>query len=270
MKKIVLLAGFVVVAAVGALLWWSVTAEKPVRRAAKIQQVVPGGDAQEEVPPPQEGKATRSLPKSAAKEMAAMPPFSVVIPDEQPPSMVNGTPVTIKDVIPPGVLLPGDSLPEMAHRKFMALAEEQRLLVQAAQEQGLTDRPAFLAVVAEVRQDLEEDPRLSDEDKAWRLEYFKRTALINELYHREGLMPERISKEAVEAYYESHSGQYEWLRKEEALKGSSPEKIERKVKQAMKRDMEAPLKEEMREKRKAYIESLREKSGMETDVEISD
>jgi hypothetical protein len=270
MKKILVLASLVVVAAGGALLWWFVTAEKPVSRAAKIQQVVPGGDAQEGAPPPQEGQATRSPPKAAAKETEAMPPFSVVIPDEQPPSMVNGTPVTVNDVIPPGVLLPGDSLPEMAHRKFMALAEEQKLLEQAAQEKGLDDTSAFSARVEDMRQDLEADPNLSDEDKQWRLEHFTRMVLIGELFRQEGLIPERISRETVDAYYESHSDDYEWLRKEEASKGSSPARIETKVKQAIKRDLEAPLREEMKEKRKAYIESLREKSGMETDVEISD
>ncbi len=264
MKRIILLAGLVVVAAAGALLWRSATIEKPLRPAAKTEQPAPAADIQDAAPAPEYETATPAPAKTAAKGTQEMPAFSVVIPDEQPPLMVNDRPVTIDDVIPPGVLKPGDSMPEMAHRKFMALAEEQRLLVQEAQEKGLADTPEFLERVADMRKDLEEESNLSDEDKQWRLEHFTRTFLINKLYRQEGLIPERVSNKEVDLYYESQGYEYEWLRKKEALKGSSPEKIERRVRKEIKRDLEAPLKQEIGEKRKAYIESLRERSDIET------
>ena len=82
--------------------------------------------------------------------------------------------------------------------------------------------------------------------------------MINELYRQEGLIPERVSKEELDEYYETYSHQYEWVREREALKGRSPDQIERRIKKEMQRDLKALLNQDLKERRQAYIESLRQ------------
>jgi len=187
---------------------------------------------------------------------------SLVKPEERS-TRVNDTPVSVYDVIPPGTLKPGDELPEGAHRKFMDLAEDERLLVQEAQERGLADTPEYQAMVEDMREDLTEMSALSDEQRQWRLEHFSTMALINELYRQEGLMPQRVSGEEADRYYETRSDDYEWVRERETLKGTSPDKIERRVRQEMRRDRAVRLNKGLRERRRAYLESLRERADIE-------
>lgn len=181
-------------------------------------------------------------------------------------ALVNGNPVSISDVLPPGVLQPGDSLPEAAYHKYLQNAVDQSLMLQEAGELGLMDTPEYQEMVEDMKNDLAELPGLSDEQKQWRLEDYSRMAVVQELYQREGLTPERINNEEVDTYYEAHNDEYEWLRKRENLKGSGTEKIERRVKMEIRRDLEAPRKKEVMEKRDAYLKSLRERA----DIEIMD
>ncbi len=178
-------------------------------------------------------------------------------------ALVNGDPVSISDVLPPGVLQAGDSLPEAAYNTYLQKAIDQRLLLQEVRELGLMDTPEYQEMVEDMKDDLSELPGLTDEQKQWRLEDYSRMAVIQELYQREGLSPERIKDEEVDTCYEAHNDEYEWLRKRENLKGSSPEKVERMVKMEIKRDLEAPRKKEVMEKRNAYLESLRERADIE-------
>lgn len=203
-------------------------------------------------------------PEGAETRTAAVFPTVTANPEEVV-ATVNGRPVAIGDVIAPNVLQPGDSLPESAYKKYLDKAIDETLLMQQAQEEGLTDGKEYAEVVADMKKDLDEISSLSEEEKEWRVQRVAKMAAINELFMKEGLVAEKVTPQEVNQYYENNAGNYDWLREREAARGTSPERIERKIKQQIKRDLTAPRKKEIREKQKAYIQSLRE----DADIKIA-
>lgn len=196
-------------------------------------------------------------PEEVETNSAAVFPTVAADPEEVV-ATVNGRPVAIGNVIAPNVLQPGDTLPESAYKKYLDKAVDETLLMQQAEEEGLTDSQEYAEIVADTKKDLDEISSLSEEEKAWRVQRVAKMAAINELFMKEGLVAEKVTPQEVNQYYENNAGNYDWLREREAARGTSPERIERKVKQQIKRDLMAPRRKEIREKQKAYIESLRE------------
>lgn len=200
--------------------------------------------------------------EEAETNSAAVFPTVAAHPEEVV-ATVNGRPVAIGDVIAPNVLQPGDTLPESAYKKYLDKAIDETLLLQQAQEEGLTDSKEYAEVVADMKKDLDEISSLSEEEKAWRVQRVAKMAAINDLFMKEGLVAEKVTPQEVNQYYENNAGNYDWLREREAARGTSPERIERKVKQQIKQDLMAPRRKEAREKQKAYIQSLREYADIE-------
>ena len=245
----------------------SVTAQPSPQKELPKSAVEPSGEiggSKRDKVPAQEAKRKKPESPAAATTPEKTPEetMRLALPEEKS-VRVNDTPVTIGNVVPPGVLKPGDEMPEDASLKFMNLAIEQQLLVQEAKARGLADAPEYQGIVEDMKNDLAEMQGLSEEQKQWRLEQFSKMALINELYRKEGLIPERVSREEVDQYYETYGGyEYDSLREREASKGTPQDKIEKMIKRQIKRDLEARLNKDLNERKSAYLDTLREQSDI--------
>ena len=176
---------------------------------------------------------------------------------------VNGVALTASQIFPPGTLQPGDELPQLTLDKFVEDAVERVLLVQEAERRGFSQDPAFLQYMEETRQDIEEFPNLTPEQRVWQFEELRAMALMHRLFEAEGIMPRRLDPAEVEAYYQAHSSEYDWVRKREQLKGTPPDQIERRVLTEVRRDLQIPIRREFNEKIEAYTESLRQKARID-------
>jgi len=202
----------------------SVTAQPSPQKELPKSAVEPSGEiggSKRDKVPAQEAKRKKPESPAAATTPEKTPEetMRLALPEEKS-VRVNDTPVTIGNVVPPGVLKPGDEMPEDASLKFMNLA-------------------------------------------IGGLEQFSKMALINELYRKEGLIPERVSREEVDQYYETYGGyEYDSLREREASKGTPQDKIEKMIKRQIKRDLEARLNKDLNERKSAYLDTLREQSDI--------
>jgi hypothetical protein len=162
---------------------------------------------------------------------------------------VEGSPLSLAQIFPPGAASPGDQFPRATLLRFIQDAVDRRVLVLEAERRGYADEGDFLRLMSELRQDVAELPHLTPAEREWQLNEMREMALADRLYREEGIVRRRVEPGTVEDYYRSHSAEYDWVRKREALKGASPEKIERRVKEEMRRDLEAPAKREARRQR---------------------
>ncbi|RLB42175.1 MAG: hypothetical protein DRH12_06390 [Deltaproteobacteria bacterium] len=190
-------------------------------------------------------------------------PFNVVaINPKGVVATVNGKPVSIEDVVPPNVLHLRDTLPATAYRKYVNKAINEALLVEKAIEEGLMDDEEYARILMDTKKDLDEISSLSEEDKEWRAQRVAKTALIRKLFKNEGLVAEKVTRQEVEEYYAAKSASYNWLREREVARGTTPERIEIKVRQQIKRDLVGRRRREMRREQESYIESLREEADI--------
>lgn len=217
-----------------------------------------------ELKPEETGPDTGGMTSSAGKE-DSQESFSRVATDtKKVVAMVNGQPVTMGDVIAPGVLQAGASLPESTYRNFLKQAVDQSLLVGKAEELGIADSDDMAAIADSMRKDIKEmGLSSSDEEKEWEVNRFTKMAVIDELYRREGLVPKKVSRAEVNEHYDNYGYEYGWLREREAAKGTSPDEIEQKVRRQIERDLEAPRIKEIRKKREAYIQTLHEDADIQ-------
>ncbi|NOX80385.1 MAG: hypothetical protein GXP57_04745 [Deltaproteobacteria bacterium] len=228
----------------------------------RLSVAVAGKDR--ELKPGESGLDTGGMARSAGKEDSQESFPRVATDTKKVVAMVNGQPVTMGDVIAPGVLQAGDSLPESTYRNFLKQAVDQSLLVGKAEELGIADSDDMAAIADSMRKDIEEmGLSSSDEEKEWEVNKFTKMAVIDELYRREGLVPKKVSRAEVNEYYDSHGDEYGWLREREAARGTSPDEIEKKVRRQIERDLEVPRIKEIREKREAYIQALHEDADIQ-------
>jgi hypothetical protein len=179
-------------------------------------------------------------------------------------AMVNGQPVAITDIMPPGSFDPGDMIQEESYKALIDKAIDQALLVQKAEELGGEDSDSFAVISDYLREQYKEmDLGGSPEENEWIIRNLTSAAVVNDLYQQEGLIPERVSDEEIQQYYDNNSVEYEWLRKRESARGSTPEMVERRVKEQIRRDLEEPNMREAAEKQKEYVELLRERADIE-------
>jgi len=182
----------------------------------------------------------------------------------KPIAMVNEVEVSLGDVMPPGILTPGEPIAEHGYNAYLNMAIDRQLTVQKAQEMGIMNSEEFQSMVETMRTEFEDaDPQASKEDIDWEVNYFATSAVVNEVYRKEGLLPKKITKEEVGEYYDARSADYNWLREREKARGTSDDKIERKVQDQIKRDLRDPLSREAREKQRAYLDGLREDANIE-------
>lgn len=177
---------------------------------------------------------------------------------------VNGRPVRITDVMPPGVLEAGARLPKGTYKAFVDQTVNETLLVQAAQEMGIANDEDMARISGNMRRELAEvSDNESPEEIDWEVKHFTRTAVINELLKQKGLTAKMVGNDEVQEYYDGHSDEYHWLREREAARGNTnPAQIERKVKEQIRQDLMLPRAKEARKKQKAYIETLRENADI--------
>jgi hypothetical protein len=229
----------------------------------------PGSRVGRKAPPARKEAPTREARRPPPRRPAPgdIPEVTAMPADpEEALAVVDGIVITLDDLMPPGTLAAGEIMPREAYDKFLNKAIDDALLVGKAAEMGMADTEDFRELVEDMRKDLQEMPDLNEDDIAWRLDRFSKMALISDLYLREGLVPERVTREEVEDYYLSHGHEYDWVRKREGIKGSDPDRIERKVKEEIKRDLALPRNQEIRERREAYLEELR----LQSDIRIID
>lgn len=210
--------------------------------------------------------AEEDLPVQDMEESAEQPPEVPTVDPElhRVAVMINGKPVTLGDVVPPGVIESGGTLHEDGYNQFINQAVDRSLLLQKAEDLGLTSTREYNAIQETMRAELGDmSMGGTEEERDWEIKYFTTSAVINELYRKEGLMPQRVSQEEIQTYYENNSVEYEWLRKREAAKGTNADKIERKVLDQIKKDLNFPSQKETREKRKAYLDELRGDANIE-------
>lgn len=192
-------------------------------------------------------------------------PFEVaVIPlADEPLARVNGVALTPARVFPPGVMRRGDELPKVAYDKFLDDAINRAVLVQEAERRGYADDPEFKRLVEQLRADIAGLPDLTQEQREWQVDELRGLALAEQVYRAEGIQPTRVTPEEVEAAYRAHAADYEWVRQRESLRGTSPEKIERRVRDQLRRDLQEPIARETRRRRDALAASLRSAASVQ-------
>lgn len=214
--------------------------------------------ARRSAPGPGNGAGARQEPEAGKKPAAVI--ATVATDPGAVAATVNGQPVRMTDVMPPGVLETGARLPEGTYKAFVDQAVNASLLVQAAREMGIADDEDMARISENMRSELAD---VADDESPkeinWEVKHFTRTAVINELFRKEGLTAKMVGKDEVQEYYDGHSDEYDWLRKREAARGvTNPEQIERRVKEQIRQDLMLPRAKEARKKQKAYIKTLRD------------
>jgi hypothetical protein len=197
------------------------------------------------------------IPASAGPELAQIPL------DNKPLARVNGVDLTPSKIFSPGVMRSGDKLPKVALDKFLEDAVNRAVVVQEAEKRGFAEAPDFIKLVDDLRGDVAELPDLTPEAREWQLNELRDMALMNRVFQEEGIVPRRLGPDEVEAYYQAHAAEYDWVRKRETLKGSTPEKIERRIREEIRKDIQIPIKQELSQKRDAFTAALRETANVE-------
>ena len=183
---------------------------------------------------------------------------------DKPLTMVNDVEVSLNSVLPPGYLEPGDPMAEAGYNAFLDMAIDRELAVQKAREMDIIDSEELQTMKEDLHEKLlETNRRSSKEEIDWQVDHMITSAVVNKLYEKEGLMPPRTTKEDVEQYYNSRSADYNWLRERERVKGTSEDKIERRVQDQIKKDLRAPLVQESRKKQRVYLDTLRDQANIE-------
>ena len=221
--------------------------------ARKDKVAAPGS-----IPGPGSGAGARQEPAAGEKPSATI--ATVATNPGAVAATVNGRPVRMTDVMPPGVLNAGARLPKGTYNAFVDQAVNASLLVQAAREVGIADDEDMARISENMRRELAEvSDDESPEEIDWEVKHFTRTAVINELLRQKGLTAKMVGADEVQEYYDGHSDEYDWLRQREAARGeTNPEQVERRVKEQIRQDLMLPRAREARKKQKAYIETLRE------------
>jgi hypothetical protein len=88
-------------------------------------------------------------------------------------------------------------------------------------------------------------------------------ALAEKVYRDAGILPRKVTAEEVDAYYRQHAADYEAVRRREAERGRTPEKIERRVKDEIRRDLQGPIAAETRRRREALAAELRRSANVQ-------
>ena len=221
--------------------------------ARKDKVAAPGS-----IPGPGSGAGARQEPAAGEKPAAVL--ATVATDPGAVAATVNGRPVRMTDVMPPGVLNAGARLPKGTYNAFVDQAVNASLLVQAAREMGIADDEDMARISENMRSELAEvSDNESPKEIDWEVKHFTRTAVINELLRQKGLTAKMVGDDEVQEYYDGHSDEYDWLRQREAARGeTNPEQVERRVKEQIRQDLMLPRAREARKKQKAYIETLRE------------
>lgn len=197
------------------------------------------------------------VPTNASFEIASIPL------GDAPLARVNGVDLTASKIFPPGVMRSGDRLPKIALDKFLEEAVNQALVVQEAEKRGYAEDPDFIKQLDEFREDVAGMPNLSPEERAWQFNELREMALMDRVFKEQGIVPQRLGNDEVEAYYQAHSSEYDWVRKREALKGSSPEKAELRVWAEIKKDLQIPIKRQLTQQRDEFTYSLLKQANVE-------
>jgi hypothetical protein len=190
------------------------------------------------------------------------PELAHIPSSNEPLARVNGVDLTPDKIFPPGVMRAGDQMPKVALDKFLEDAVNRAVLVQEAERRGLAEAPDFIKLVDDLRGDIAGMPNLSPEQQAWQLNELRDNALMDRVYREEGIVPRRLGPDEVETYYQAHASEYDWVRKREALKGSPPEKIERRIREEIRKDIQIPIKRELSRKRE-FSAALRKNATVE-------
>lgn len=188
----------------------------------------------------------------------------VIDDPDKPLTRVNDVEVSLNSVLPPGYLNPGEPFAEAGYNAFLDMAIDRELVVQKAYEMDIIDSEELQVMKEDLHERLTSTNRRSSQEEIdWQVDHMITSAVVNKLYEKEGLKPPRITEENVEQHYNSRSADYNWLREREAVKGTSEDKIERRVRDQIKKDLRAPLVQESREKQRVYLDTLRDQANIE-------
>jgi len=183
--------------------------------------------------------------------------------EDEPLALVNGVPLTMARVFPPGVMRAGDQMPRSTYEKFLDEAVNRAVVVQEAERRGYADTPEFKQLVGELRDDVAGLSNLSPEEREWQANELRELALADRLYREEGIVPRKVTPEEVDAYYRQHAAEYDWVRRREEARGATPERIERRVREEIRRDLQGPVGRETQQQREALARSLRDTARVE-------
>jgi hypothetical protein len=172
-------------------------------------------------------------------------------------AVIDGVALRAEEVFPAGTLGPGSRIPRETYRTLLEEAVKRRVVVREAERRGYADDPEFLRLMGELREDVSGQPGLTPAERDWQLRELRETALAGRLYREEGIGTRRVTPAEIDARYRERSAEYDWLRKREAARGSTPARIEYRVREQIRADLEAPLHEEALRLREELAARLR-------------
>jgi len=280
MNKELVVGGILIGAAAAALFFFSSSPERGKREAAVIpvpQTVEKQNPSALEKSVDKSGTVSSGKQNDAAKggetiardresdSSEEMPAVVTIDQDLNDPLVrVNDVGVSLNTVMPPGALEPGEPMAEEGYKAYLDMAVDRELVVQKAAEMGIMESEQFRNIKDRLRAELEEgDPQAKKEDIDWEVDYFAATAVVNEVYRKEGLAPRRVTEEEVNENYDTRNADYDWLREREKNRGTGEDKIERKVREQIKRDLRDSAMQEALKKQRSYLDTLREQANIE-------